>query len=76
MNPVRKSIFPLAEDTWESVAARELPDMPLEAAVGALQSWNLHVFARPAAPAGSPRHGNPILPSDILFIEPPATAAA
>ena len=74
MKPVRKSIFPASDDTWESIAQRELPDSPLEEAVGMLQSWNLHVFARPAAPEGSPRHGNPILPSDILFIEPPAAA--
>jgi len=37
-----------------------------------LQSWNFHVFMRPAAPADSPRAGNPILPSDIIFLEPPA----
>jgi hypothetical protein len=38
-----------------------------------LQSWNLHVFMRPAAPEGSSRHGNPILPSDVIFVEPPQT---
>lgn len=69
---VRRSIFPRAGDTWEAIAARELPDADPAAAVSELQSWNLHVFMRPAAPEGSPRHGNPILPSDVIFLEPPA----
>ncbi len=67
----RRSILPLSDDTWESIAARELPDLPTEEAVARLQSWNLHVFMRPAAPEGSARAGNPILPSDIIFIEAP-----
>ena len=70
---VRRSILPLADDTWQSIAARELPDVPEESAVSQLQSWNLHVFMRPSAPAGSTRHGNPILPSDVIFLEPPAS---
>jgi len=72
----RRAIHPKAQDTWQSIAARELPDLPAEQAVSALQSWNLHVFMRPAAPADSPRAGNPILPSDVIFLEAPATAAA
>ena len=71
MNTVRKSIFPSAQDTWASIAARELDSTKAEESIANLQSWNLHVFARPPAPADSPRAGNPILPSDILFIEPP-----
>ncbi len=67
----RKTIFPLAEDTWETIAARELPEQEIADACGMLQSWNLHVFMRPAAPEGSSREGNPILPSDIIFVEPP-----
>ena len=70
----RKTIFPLADDTWETIAARELSDQDVEEACGLLQSWNLHVFMRPAAPEGSSRAGNPILPSDIIFIEPPIAA--
>jgi hypothetical protein len=70
----RKSIYPAAEDTWESVAARELPEIDSEQAMGSLQSWNLHVFMRPAAPDDSPRAGNPILPGDILFLEAPIKA--
>lgn len=67
---VRKSIFPRQDDSWESIAAREL-DASDEAAVSQLQSWNMHVFMRPKAPEGSPRAGNPILPSDVIFLEPP-----
>ena len=68
----RKSIYPHGEDTWESIAQREMLDAPLEEAISMLQSWNLHVFMRPAAPEGSPRQGNPILPADVIFLEPPA----
>lgn len=68
---IRKSIFPVASDSWESIAARELPEIATADAVGMLQSWNLHVFMRPAAAEGSARAGNPILPSDIIFVEAP-----
>ena len=71
LKPVRRSIFPQEGDTWERIAARELPDQDLADAVSALQSWNMHAFMRPAAPEDSPRHGNPILPSDVVFLEPP-----
>lgn len=71
LQPVRRSIAPEAQDTWATIAARELPDTPQSEAVQLLQSVNLHVFMRPAAPEGSPRAGNPILPSDIIFLEPP-----
>lgn len=71
LKPVRRSIHPGAGDTWQSIAARELPDMPEQDAVELLQSVNLHVFMRPAAPEGSAREGNPILASDVIFIEPP-----
>jgi len=67
----RKSIYPLAEDDWNSIVARELSTLPPEEALGQLQSWNLHVFMRPAAPKDSPRVGNPILPGDIIFLEAP-----
>jgi len=70
--PVRRSILPGNGDSWESIASRELAD--LDNAVSLLQSWNLHVFMRPAAPEGSARHGNPILPSDVIFLEPPAAS--
>jgi len=53
------------------MVARELKGTPEAEGVGLLQSWNLHVFMRPAAPVGSSRHGNPILPSDVIFVEAP-----
>jgi len=71
---VRRSIFPEQGDTWNTIAARELEGQGEAEAVSQLQSWNLHVFMRPAAPEGSPRHGNPILPSDVIFLEPPQSA--
>ncbi|MBT3624510.1 MAG: hypothetical protein HOM44_00440 [Gammaproteobacteria bacterium] len=71
LNETRKSIFPEGQDTWESIAQRELPDMGSEEAISVLQSWNLHVFMRPAAAKDSTRAGNPILPSDIIFTAPP-----
>jgi hypothetical protein len=74
MKTVRKSIFPEAEDTWASIAARELTDTSQEDAVAKIQSWNLHVFARRAPDDDAPRAGNPILPSDVIFLEAPLTA--
>lgn len=74
LGAVRRSIFPGQGDTWNTIAARELKDLDEATAVSQLQSWNLHVFMRPAAPEGSPRHGNPILPSDVIFLEPPPSA--
>ncbi len=71
MRNVRKSIFPGTEDTWDSIAARELNDLPQDQAIANIQSWNLHVFARRAPEEGSPRAGNPILPSDVIFLEAP-----
>ena len=71
LEKTRKSIFPMGKDTWESIALRELPDMTSKEAIAILQSWNLHVFMRPAAAKDSTRAGNPILPSDIIFVAPP-----
>lgn len=71
LEKTRKSIFPMGKDTWESIALRELPDMTSKEAIAILQSWNLHVFMRPAAAKDSTRAGNPILPSDVIFVAPP-----
>lgn len=68
---VRQSVLPRSGDTWDSIAQRELPERDRSEAVSKLQSWNLHVFMRAPAPEGSPRAGNPILPSDVIFVEPP-----
>ena len=74
LSKVRRSIQPRGTDSWQSIAEREFPGESLDSAVQQLQSWNLHVFMRPAAPTESPRAGNPILPSDVIFVEPPLTA--
>jgi len=71
----RRFIRPLPSDDWESIAARELSDQPLEEASNQLQSWNFHVFMRITPQNASGAAGNPILPSDIIFLEPPAAAA-
>ena len=70
LNAIRRSIFPQEGDTWAAIAERELGSAS-EEMTGQLQSWNLHVFMRPAAPEASARAGNPILPSDVIFLEPP-----
>ena len=46
MDTLRKSIFPIADDSWESIAVREMAASDKEQAISQLQSWNLHVFAR------------------------------
>ena len=46
MDAARKSIFPIADDSWESIAIREVAALDKEQAISQLQSWNLHVFAR------------------------------
>jgi len=71
LSPVRKSILPDGDDTWNSIARRELPDEDESDAVAMLQSWNLHVFMRAAGGVGRLRSDNPILPSDVIFVEPP-----
>ena len=69
--PQRQSIHPQTGDTWQSIAQRELSGEPLEQAMASLQSWNLHVFARRVIDDATGETGNPILPSDIVFVEPP-----
>lgn len=69
LSRVRKSVLPQGGDTWAEIAARELPELPAAEAVSRLQSWNLHVFMRAAARMGD--KANPILPSDVIFVEPP-----
>jgi hypothetical protein len=71
----RRWVQPQGGEGWADIAARALADLPEAEAVSRLQSWNLHVFLRAPAPAGSPRAGNPVLPSDVIFIEPPLARA-
>ena len=69
LSRVRRSVLPLEGDTWVEIAQRELPGVEEAQAVSSLQSWNLHVFMRANARMGSA--GKPILPSDVIFVEPP-----
>jgi hypothetical protein len=69
--PQRRSTHPVAGETWEDIAARELRETASEEAVTQLQSWNLHVFARRVIDDATGEMGNPILPSDIIFLEGP-----
>ena len=71
LSTVRESILPKGGDTWQSIAARGLSGTPEAEAVSKLQSWNLHVFMRASGAAGTIRGTNPILHSDVIFIEPP-----
>lgn len=71
LSAVRKSILPQGGDSWTTIARRELPDTAEGDAVAMLQSWNLHVFMRAAGGVGRMRGDNPILPSDVIFVEPP-----
>lgn len=75
LSQVRRSILPQPGDSWESIAVRELSAMDKDAAIASLQSWNLHVFMRASGSAGGVRGDNPILPSDVIFIEPPLARA-
>lgn len=60
----RKFTSPNADETLEQLAARALPDEPVEAAKEKIQSWNTHIFAM-RRPRGL------LLSSDVVFIEPP-----
>jgi hypothetical protein len=56
----RRYVFAQDGDDLETVAARELPGV--DDATEQLRSWNLHLAAR---------RNVGILPSDIVFTEPP-----
>ncbi len=73
LSRVRRSIVPRDGDSWAAIAARELPEVAEDQAVSSLQSWNLHVFTRAFLRTGAP--DKPILPSDIIFVEPPLARA-
>jgi hypothetical protein len=54
----------LPEETLEALAARALPDQPLETAMDQVKSWNLHIFVMRRPPGL-------LLGSDVVFVEPP-----
>ncbi len=60
----RNYVFPQVGDDFATIATRELPGV--QGADQQLLSWNLHLAAR----AGLGRAVG-LLPSDIVFIEPP-----
>ena len=60
----RRFVTPAPDETVEELAARAVPDEPGSAAVDAIKSWNLHIFAM-RRPAGL------LLGSDVVFVEPP-----
>lgn len=62
----RRFVTPGPDETVEALAARAMPDAPLEAAVDRIKSWNLHVFAMRRPPGL-------MLGSDVIFVEPPVT---
>jgi hypothetical protein len=64
----RAYVFPHPGDDFTTIAARELPNT--EGAAEQLLSWNLHLAAR----AGLGRSVG-LLPSDVVFTEPPAAVA-
>lgn len=60
----RRFVTPAADETVEALAARALPDTPLETAVDQIKSYNMHIFVL-RRPAGL------LLGSDVVFVEPP-----
>lgn len=60
----RRWVQPEPGDTLESIARRELAELPAADALRALQSWNLHLLVRPGV-AGVP------IGADVVFLEPP-----
>ena len=64
----RRFVTPGPEETIEELAARAMPDQPLQAAVDSIKSWNLHVFAMRRPPGL-------MLGSDVIFVEPPLAKA-
>lgn len=68
LSVTRKSIFPEQDDNWQTIAERELGGVD---SVSDLQSWNLHVFMRRVAGKDEHKAQSEILPSDVIFLEPP-----
>ena len=60
----RRFVTPEPDETLEALAARALPQTPVEAAAEQIRGWNLHIFAM-RKPRGL------LLGSDVVFVEPP-----
>ena len=61
--PVRRYVHPEPDDDWPRIARRVFAGEDEATAVARLQSWNLHLTARPPTV--------PLTPLDVLFVEPP-----
>ena len=64
LTPHRRFVTPLAGETLEALAARALPESPVEAAMDAIKSYNMHIFVIRRPPGL-------LLGSDVVFVEPP-----
>ena len=64
LSPQRRFVTPGPGETVEEIAARAMPDQATDAAVDAIRSWNLHIFAMRRPPGL-------LLGSDVVFVEPP-----
>lgn len=65
----RRFVTPAANETLEALAARALPETPVEAAMQQVRAWNLHVFAM-RKPRGM------LLGSDVIFVEAPIVTSS
>lgn len=68
----RRWTSPAPGDTFATIAARELPQLPPDEGVKQLASWNLHVVVRPL-PGLAP---GTLLGSDVIYLEPPLAPRA
>jgi hypothetical protein len=64
LTPHRRFVTPLAGETLEALAARALPETPVETAMDAIKSYNMHIFVIRRPPGL-------LLGSDVVFVEPP-----
>ena len=60
--PARRCCRPRAGDTLETIADRELPELPREEAIASLRAWNPHL-------GGLRRNFQYVLVSDVVFLE-------
>ena len=65
MGEARRYVHPSPGDTLTSLAVRELPGAP--GGADQLLAWNMHLAMR-VFPVGAPGE---VLPSDIVYVEPP-----
>jgi len=60
----RRFVTPAPNESIEALAARALPDQPLDAAIDQIKSYNMHIFVLRRPPGL-------LLGSDVVFVEPP-----